>query len=126
MSVGIVDTTVLVHYFRQNPAAQSWMAAQPLPLSIVTISWMEVMSGARNKAHQVASRQLLDQFELLYLTPSDQHWALLQLERLQFSHHVDMNDCLIASVAHRLQIPLYTHNLKHMLPLLGNLAIKSY
>jgi predicted nucleic acid-binding protein len=49
-----------------------------------------------------------------------------QLERFQFSHRIGMEDCLIAAVAYRLQIPLYTHNLKHMTPLLGTLAVKPY
>jgi predicted nucleic acid-binding protein len=49
-----------------------------------------------------------------------------QLERFQFSHHIGMNDCLIASVAYRLQLPLYTHNLKDMMPMIGQLAVKPY
>jgi len=49
-----------------------------------------------------------------------------QVERFQFSHHIGKDDCLIAAVAYRLQLPLYTHNLKDMTPLLGNLAVKPY
>jgi predicted nucleic acid-binding protein len=50
-----------------------------------------------------------------------------QLERYRLSHGVGINDCLIASVAHRLQLPLYTHNLKDMRVLLGEtLVIKPY
>lgn len=49
-----------------------------------------------------------------------------KIERLRLSHGVTVNDCLIASVAHRLQIPLYTHNLKDMTPLIGELAVKPY
>jgi hypothetical protein len=38
-----------------------------------------------------------------------------------------MNDCLIASVVHRLQVPVYTHNLKDMRVLLNEaLVIKPY
>lgn len=69
----------------------------------------------------------MSQFELLYFAPSDQQWAMQQLERFQFSHHIGKDDCLIASVAHRLQLPLYTHNLKHMQALLGTaLAVQPY
>ena len=50
----------------------------------------------------------------------DQEWAMQQMELLRLSHGVSINDCLIASVAHRLQVPLYTHNLKHMQVLLGD------
>ena len=49
-----------------------------------------------------------------------------QLERLQFSHHIGKDDCLIASVAFRLKVPLYTHNLKDMAPMLDSLAVKPY
>ncbi|HRF96206.1 MAG TPA: hypothetical protein PLZ51_13465, partial [Aggregatilineales bacterium] len=59
-------------------------------------------------------------------TQDDQLWAQEQLKRLRFSHHTGMNDCLIASVAYRLQTTLYTHNLKHMTPLIGKLAVRPY
>jgi predicted nucleic acid-binding protein len=126
MSIGIVDTTVILHYFRRHPAAREWVDSLPSRLSVVSTTWMEVMEGASNKASQEESRRILSTFELLCLSTSDQQWALQQLERFQFSHHIGKEDCLIASVAYRLQIPLYTHNLKHMTPLIGNLALKPY
>jgi predicted nucleic acid-binding protein len=46
--------------------------------------------------------------------------------RYELSHGVGMMDCLIASVSYRLQLPLYTHNLKHFAPLLNDLAQKPY
>ncbi|NJL58085.1 type II toxin-antitoxin system VapC family toxin [bacterium] len=51
---------------------------------------------------------------------------MTQIESFQFSHHVGMNDCLIASVAYRLGLPLYTYNLKDMTTLIGSLAIQPY
>mgnify|MGYP000428944502 CR=1 FL=1 len=33
---------------------------------------------------------------------------------------------MIVSVAYRMQLPVYTHNLKDMMPLIGNLAVKPY
>ena len=126
MSVGIVDTTVVLHYFRKNPAAHAWVDSQPVRLSVTSVTWMEVMEGASSKANQRESRRILSKFELLYLTAADQQWAMDQLEAFQFSHHIGMNDCQIAAVAHRLNLPLYTHNLKDMTPLVGKLAIKPY
>lgn len=127
MSIGIVDTTVILHYFRRNKTAQAWVDSQTELLSVATITWLEVMMGASSKTNQSHAKSILDKFEVLYITSADQRWAMQQLERFQFSHHIGMNDCLIASVAHRLQIPLYTHNLKDMQPLLGNqLAVKPY
>ena len=126
MSVGIVDTTVILHYFRKYAAARAWVDSQPVRLSVTSITWMEVMEGASNKTNQTESRRILDKFALLYLTSADQQWAMQQLERFQFSHHIGMDDCMIASVAYRLQLPLYTHNLKDMTPMVGELAIKPY
>jgi predicted nucleic acid-binding protein len=126
MSVGIVDTTVILHYFRKNATARAWVDSQPIRLSVVSVTWMEVMEGASNKLNQTESKRILAKFELLTLTDADQQWAMQQLERFQFSHHIGMNDCQIASVAYRLNLPLYTHNLKDMTPLVGKLAVKPY
>jgi predicted nucleic acid-binding protein len=126
MSVGIVDTTVILHSFRRNAAARAWVDSQPVRLSVTSITWLEVMEGASSKANQVESKSVLGKFELIYLTTTDQQWAMDQLEQFQFSHHISMNDCLIAAVAHRLELPLYTHNLKDMTPMIGPLAVKPY
>lgn len=126
MSIGIVDTTVILHYFRQKAAARAWVDSQPERLSVISTTWLEVMEGASSKANQAESRSILGKFELIYLTVVDQQWAMDQLERFQFSHHIGMNDCLIASVAYRLRVPLYTHNLKDMTPMIGKLAVKPY
>lgn len=126
MSVGIVDTTVVLHYFRKKSAARAWVDSQPVRLSVISVTWMEVMEGASSKVNQRESRRILSKFELLYLTTADQQWAMSQLEAFQFSHHIGMNDCQIAAVAHRLNLPLYTHNLKDMTPLVGKLAVKPY
>jgi predicted nucleic acid-binding protein len=87
---------------------------------------MEVMEGATNKANQTQTRTILAQFELLHLTQDDQNWAMNRLDEFQFSHHLRKEDCLIAAVAQRLGVPLYTHNLKDMTPLIGSLALRPY
>jgi predicted nucleic acid-binding protein len=93
---------------------------------ITPITWPEVVGSARGKTQRAESEHLLAQFALAYLTPEDQHWAMEQFARFQFSHHIDMNDCLIASVAARLSVPLYIRNLKDRQPLLGDFAHQSY
>jgi hypothetical protein len=126
MSVGLVDTPVILHYFRHNAAARAWVDSQPVRLSVTSITWLEVMEGASSKANQTESKSVLGKLELIYLTSADQQWAMERLERFQFSHHISMNDCLIAAAAHRLELPLYTHNLKDITPLIGPLAVKPY
>lgn len=127
MTVGIVDTTVIIHYYRKNLVARAWVDAQSIRLSITPITWLEVMHGAPSKVGQAACKAILSQFDMAYPTPLDMDWAMQQMERYRLSNGVGINDCLIASVAHRLQVPLYTHNLKDMNVLLDpTLVIKPY
>src|SRR5688572_16074315 len=122
MSSAVLDTTVIIHLFRKNVAATNWFATQTGTFSISSITWLEVMAGVANKQAQVDSLKLLSGFELCYLTQADQDWAMEQIRLFRFKHSLSMTDCLIASAAYRLQIPLYTHNLKDMTPILGKLA----
>lgn len=121
----ILDTTVVLHLYRKYRPALAWFN-NPQRYGVTSTTWMEVMEGASSKANQAQCKTLLSQFDLFYLTSPDQQWAMQQLERFQFSHHIGKDDCHIASVAYRLQVPLYTHNLKDMIPLIGNLAVKPY
>jgi predicted nucleic acid-binding protein len=121
----LLDTTVIIHLFRKYQPALDWLSIEQF-YAITPITWLEVMEGASNKTNQIRCKTILNQFILLDLTPTDQHWAMEQLERFQFTHHISKYDCLIASVAYRLQMPLCTHNLKHMTPLIGNLAVQPY
>jgi predicted nucleic acid-binding protein len=125
MIVAVLDTTVILHLFRKYQPALNWFNNQQT-YGVTSITWLEVMEGASNKANQTQCKTLLEQFEILYPISTDQQWAMQQLEQFQFSHHIGKEDCLIASVAYRLQLPLYTHNLKDKVPLIANLAVKPY
>jgi predicted nucleic acid-binding protein len=125
MMNALVDTTVVLHLYRKYQPALAWFN-NPQRYGITSVTWLEVMQGAKNKSMQATCKWLLSQFEMLYPIVTDQRWAMQQLEHFQFSHHIGKDDCLIASVAHRLQLPLYTHNLKDMIPLLGRLAVQPY
>jgi predicted nucleic acid-binding protein len=111
---GLIDSTVVIHLFRKNRAAQSWIDTQEDYLFVTPITWLEVMFGAPGKAGQATSKAILSRFDMLYLTAEDIDWAMQQMELHRLSQGVGINDCLIASVCHRLQMPIYTHNLKDM------------
>ncbi len=87
---------------------------------------MEVVGGGSNKAKRLQAAKLLQQFDMIYLTQADFDWAMAQHMTYELRYGVGMMDCLIASVSHRLNIPLYTHNLKHFVPILDKLAQKPY
>lgn len=126
MTAAIADTTVVLHLYRRYTPALAWYDSLSQPLGITPITWMEVIYGAGSQAKQAVCLALLNQFDLIHLTPSDQDWAMQQMGRFRLSHGVATGDCFIASVAYRLQRPLYTHNLKDMAPLIGSLAVKPY
>jgi predicted nucleic acid-binding protein len=126
MTVAIVDTTVVVHLFRRYAPALTWYSSLAQPLGVTPLTWLEVIYGAGSKAKQATCKALLSQFDLIYATSSDQDLAMQQMERFRLSNGVTSGDCLIAAVAYRLQLPLYTHNLKDMVPMIGNLAVKPY
>jgi predicted nucleic acid-binding protein len=126
MIVGVVDTTVIVHLYRRYAPAIAWYRTFAEPLGLISMTWLEIMDGAGSKAKQTASKALLEEFKLIYLTSSDQEWAMDAQGRYRLSHGVGINDCLIAAAAQRLGVPLYTHNLKDMTPLIGSMALRPY
>lgn len=126
MTAALADTTVVLHLYRRYALALTWYDSLAQPLGITPITWMEVMYGAGSKAKQIACNTLLSQFDLIHLTSSDQDWAMQQMATYRLSHGVAAGDCFIASVAYRLQLPLYTHNLKDMAPMIGGLAVRPY
>lgn len=81
MTMGIVDSTVIIHVFRRNPAARAWLDAQPVRLLVTPITWLEMMQGASGKAGQATCKAIISKFGMEYLTPTDMDWAMQQLER---------------------------------------------
>ncbi len=127
MVTALVETNVVVDLLRRYSPAVMWLGNQSQEtLGITPIIWMEVMTGGNNKAERLRAADVMAQFDMFYLTEADFDWAMDAQTRYELSHGVGMMDCLVASVSHRLQIPLYTHNLKHFAPLLGELAYKPY
>ena len=122
---GLLDTAVLVDLLRAYPPAPDWLSRQA-PLGVSPIVWLEVIEGAEDKRAQVRAIKLLQRFERVEVLTADFDWAIQQALRFKLSHNINMMDCLIASTAHRLNLPIYTSNLKHFQPLLGDLAQKPY
>lgn len=122
---GLIDSTVLIDKLRLYQPAKDWFNNQD-DLGISNVFWMELIAGARDKSAQRESLKLVSTFEIVYFTENDMEWAMRALLSYRLTYSVGVGDCLIASVSHRLQIPLYTHNLKHFTPILGSLALRPY
>jgi predicted nucleic acid-binding protein len=122
---GILDTAVLVDVLRAHIPALLWLEKQE-HLGIAPIVWLEIIEGAADSLAQKRAVQLLRRFDRVDLLPEDFDWAIERALRFRLSHNIDIIDCLIASTAGRLGLPLFTRNLKHFVPLIGPLALAPY
>lgn len=114
----VLDTSILVELLRQSPDALQWAQKnQNRRYTITPIVWMETVQGARNKIERQQIMRFLRTYHIEHSTAADNYWAMLQLSRFHLSHGVELADVMIASVAARLGVPLYTLNIKHYAPL---------
>ena len=125
MVKALLDSAVVVDLLRGYPPALNWYSLQS-DLGVCRLVWMETIRGAENKQKQQIALKMLGGFELVELTTEDIIWAAEQLLAYKLKHNTDPFDCMIASVNQRLQVPLYTRNLKHFAPLIGTLAQAPY
>lgn len=126
MVTGLVDTSIIIDLIRGYPDAYMWLSSIDETLGVTHFVWLEVIQGAQNKQKLASAMKILADFELIEITPADTQWAVQALATTRLAHNVDALDSLIASVSYRLQIPLYTRNMKHFMPLLDDLAQKPY
>jgi len=125
---GILDTSIIVDLLRGFQPAEKWFSGHKPDdrLAITPIVWMETVQGASDGAKRAQAIRFLGRFHIEHPTPDDNRWAMRQLARLYLSHGIHLEDALIASVAARLAVPVYTTNLKHFMPLPGIQAHRRY
>jgi predicted nucleic acid-binding protein len=122
----VLDTSVIVDYLRQKTIAQSWfLQNQRKRLVITPIVWMETVEGARNGIERDQILRFLKQFPIEHTTEDDNRWAMRQFARIHLGYGAELTDVMIAAVAVRLNVPLYTLNIKHYVALNVN-AVRPY
>ncbi len=127
MTEGILDTSILIDLLRAFPPATSWFESLGRQrLAITPVVWMETVQGATNRVKRAQAIHFLSQFRIEHPTEDDNRWAMRQTAHFHLSHSVQLQDAMIASVAVRLAVPLYTTNLKHFQPLPSMDARKPY
>ena len=130
MVEGIADTSVFVDFIRGLPEAIEWLKPST-DVGVTPIIWLELLEGIgldgpKNREKLDSLTQLLNSYVLMNTTADDVLWARDKMISYRLTHDIDPFDFLIASTAYRLQIPLYTKNLKHFRPILGDLTVKPY
>jgi predicted nucleic acid-binding protein len=117
---GIIDSNIVIDLLRNLPQAVQWQQSlQRQNLAITPIVWMEVVEGAGNTIEQNKALRLMRQFSIEHPNEDDNNWAILQFGRFHLSHRIEYEDIMIASVAVRLNVPLYTLNIRDFAPLPG-------
>ncbi|MEM9954281.1 MAG: PIN domain-containing protein [Chloroflexota bacterium] len=126
MITHLADSSIIIDILRAYPSALEWFQSQNQTVGLTRYVWLEVLEGCSNKQEQRSAIQVLDKFEIITINNADIEWATTAFLQHYLSSNTDPFDCLIAAPSHRLQIPLYTRNLKHFKPLLGDLARSPY
>lgn len=123
----ILDTSILIDLLRGFQPAKEWLGGlERRKVAITPVVWMETVQGATDKTKRAQAIRFLRRFRIEHPTEDDNRWAMRQLAQFHLSHGVQLQDAMIASVAARLAVPLYTINLKHFTPLPAVDAEKPY
>jgi predicted nucleic acid-binding protein len=124
----IVDTDVLVDFRRGASDASNFCA--PLVVGRVAavhpVTLLELFDGVTNRLDVAATRRMVSALRRIPVRDADFIAAQSHFENLQPSHGVGWADCLIASTALRLRVPVATLNRKHFRAFQGLSVISPY
>ena len=126
MTSFLVDSSIVIDILRTHSPAIQWLQTQTQIGGLTRFVTLEILEGCANKREQQSAIRVLNRFTIEPVTNTDIEWAITAFLQHYLKSNTDPFDCLIASTVHRLQIPLYTRNLKHFTPLLGQLAQSPY
>ena len=123
----LVDSDVLIDFLRGDSRAADWLSAHGHDVvGIPVVVLMELLQGARSAAEQRQIQQGLSSLSIQHLETGDTHRALEWFATYRLTNGTGIMDCLIASVAARLAVPLYTFNNRHFAPIPGVRALQPY
>ena len=110
----LFDTDVLIWSFRGNKKAASILNSTPERL-ISSVTYMELLKGARNKKELKAIKQYLHDlgFEILPISENVSHRASIYMEEFVLQSGLDLADALIAATSAENSVVLCTANNKH-------------
>ena len=110
----LVDSNILIRFSRGDDVAAKWLERfeESTELRISNITRMELLIGARDKAHLKNIRQFLSRYLTIHINEMISQRASSLIEAYNLSHGLQIADSLIAATALELDCELATINRK--------------
>jgi len=114
----ICDTDVIIDYFdtRQNRHEETRVILEQTigfqNILISSITKMELISGATNKADLQKISKNLNRFSVLLINPEINLRAIDLVQSYRLSHGLALADAMIAATAIQTELKLFTYNIK--------------
>jgi hypothetical protein len=128
MSTGIFDSSILIDCLRGRAHAIAFLATQSTashPHTHLLVA-AELLTGARDKSEQRLIDSFLQTFDIALPNETDGLTALDLYRQFRLSHGVDWPDCQIAATALRLDVEVFTQNVKHFTAFPGLRVVRAY
>ncbi len=123
----LLDTDVAVDVLRGYEPAIRWLLAKgEEAIALPGFAAMEMLQGCQNKRDQRTVLDQIDQYSVLWASPSACAEALRLFAQYRLSHNLGLLDALIAALALELDAALHTFNEKHYRPIPGLETVQPY
>lgn len=123
----LLDTDVIIDLLRSYPSALTWLdSLGDEELLLPGLVVMELIQGCRSKIEQDKLEGELDNYSMVWPTPSICEEAMSTFSRYHLSHGLGILDALIGQTAVSLELPLHTFNQKHYSVVPGLETIQPY
>jgi predicted nucleic acid-binding protein len=109
----LCDTNILIEFFKKNEKTKEILSKiGNQNISISSITFMELLVGARNKQELQKLYEAINKISLLHTSGNISMLAVELINKYTKSHGLLIPDALIAATAIAYDFPLLTYNLK--------------
>ncbi|NLO19456.1 MAG: type II toxin-antitoxin system VapC family toxin [Ignavibacteria bacterium] len=109
----ICDTNVIINWLKSEPATISSLhQIGSENIALTSISFMEILQGARNKNELYYLLKTIKRFKVLRFTEAASMKSAILIEKFVLSHGLQIADAIIAAIAIDYGLPLFTLNIK--------------
>ncbi|HPI21026.1 MAG TPA: PIN domain-containing protein [Candidatus Kapabacteria bacterium] len=112
-SLVICDTNVIINWLKNEPITINYLnQIGNENIAITSVSFMEILQGARNKNEFDYLIKTINNFKILHFTERASLISTQLIEKFVLSHKLQIPDAIIAAIAIDYELPLFTLNLK--------------